>query len=47
MFRTIEGLRWRANLLSKRDPVGNAKIVAKIMRRIRQLEKENVDSRRD
>ena len=44
MFKTIEGLKWRANMLSKRDPVGNARIVAKIMRRIRRLEKENVDS---
>ena len=43
MFKTIEGLKWRANMLSKRDPVGNAKIVAKIMRKVRQLEREQTN----
>lgn len=35
----IRALRARANLLITRDPVVNAKIVAKIERRIRKLEK--------
>lgn len=35
----ISLLRARANLLITRDPVVNAKIVAKIERRIRKLEK--------
>ena len=38
--KTLIGLlRARANLLITRDPVVNAKIVAKIERRIRKLEK--------
>lgn len=35
----IRSLRARAELLITRDPVVNAKIVAKIQRRIRSLEK--------
>lgn len=38
MKATIESLIIRMNLLRERDPVGNAKIIAKLKRRIRALE---------
>lgn len=37
MYKTIEGLKWRRNLLLMRDPVGNARIANKLARRIRAL----------
>lgn len=33
-------MRDRQKLLAARDPAGNANIIAKLVRRIRQLEKE-------
>jgi hypothetical protein len=33
-------MRDRQRLLAARDPVGNAHIIAKLARRVRQLEKE-------
>lgn len=38
MKATVESLTIRMNLLRERDPVGNAKIIAKLKRRIRALE---------
>ena len=38
MTNTIESLQARINLLSQRDPVGNANIINKLKRRIRMLE---------
>lgn len=38
MKATINALTVRMNLLKERDPVGNAKIIAKLKRRIRALE---------
>ena len=39
MYNTIEALKIRMHQLQMRDPVGNARIVAKIRRRIRAMEK--------
>lgn len=39
MNTTIEALKIRMHQLQQRDPVGNAKIVAKLRRRIRAMEK--------
>ena len=39
MNNTINALKVRMNKLQQRDPVGNAKIVAKLKRRIRAMEK--------
>ena len=39
MHNTIEALKIRMHQLQMRDPVGNARIVAKIRRRIRAMEK--------
>lgn len=39
MNNTIEALKVRMHKLQQRDPVGNAKIVAKLKRRIRAMEK--------
>lgn len=38
MYNTIEALKVRINMLQNRDPVGNAKIVAKLKRRLRAME---------
>ena len=38
MFNTIDALKVRINTLQQRDPVGNAKIIAKLKRRIRAME---------
>ena len=38
MTNTVEMLQARINLLSQRDPVGNANIINKLKRRIRMLE---------
>lgn len=39
MYNTIEALTVRINILQNRDPVGNARIVNKLKRRVRALEK--------
>lgn len=39
MNTTIEALKIRMHQLQMKDPVGNAKIVAKLRRRIRAMEK--------
>jgi hypothetical protein len=39
MYNTIEALKVRINILQNRDPVGNARIVNKLKRRVRALEK--------
>ena len=38
MTNTVEMLQARINLLSQRDPVGNANIINKLKRKIRKLE---------
>ena len=38
MFNTIDALKVRINNLQQRDPVTNAKIIAKLKRRVRALE---------
>jgi hypothetical protein len=38
MYNTIEALKVRMNMLQNRDPVGNAKIIAKLKRRVRAME---------
>ena len=38
MFNTIDALNVRINNLQQRDPVGNARIIAKLKRRVRSLE---------
>jgi len=38
MFNTIDSLKTRIHNLQQRDPVANAKIIAKLKRRIRALE---------
>lgn len=40
MARTIESLKNRINLLQGRDPVGNQRLINKLMRKIRAMEKE-------
>jgi hypothetical protein len=43
MNRTAAYYRMRAEMLEKRDPSTNRRIIAKIMRKVRQLEKaENI-----
>jgi hypothetical protein len=38
MYNTIDALKVRVNMLQNRDPVGNAKIIAKLKRRLRAME---------
>ena len=38
MYNTINALKVRINNLQQRDPVGNARIIAKLKRRVRALE---------
>lgn len=38
MYNTIEALKVRIHSLQQRDPVGNAKIIAKLKRKIRSME---------
>lgn len=38
MYNTIDALKVRMNMLQNRDPVGNAKIIAKLKRRVRAME---------
>jgi len=40
MTKTVERLQARINLLQQRDPVGNANIINKLKRQIRQLEQK-------
>ena len=40
MAKTIELLQARINLLQQRDPIGNANIINKLKRQIRQLEQK-------
>lgn len=37
MFNNVEALKIRMNKLQNSDPVGNAKIIAKLKRRIRAM----------
>ena len=39
MFNTIDALNVRIHKLQQRDPVGNARIIAKLKRRVRSMEK--------
>lgn len=39
MNNTIEALKIRIHMLQNRDPVGNARIINKLKRRVRILEK--------
>ena len=39
MYNTIDSLKIRIHQLQQRDPVGNAKIVNKLKRRVRSMEK--------
>lgn len=38
MYNTIEALKVRMNMLQNRDPVGNARIINKLKRRLRAME---------
>lgn len=38
MFNTIDALKVRIHKLQQRDPVTNAKIIAKLKRRVRAME---------
>ena len=38
MFNTIDALKIRIHQLQQRDPVGNAKIIAKLKRKVRSME---------
>ena len=38
MFNTIDALKVRIHNLQQRDPVGNARIINKLKRRVRALE---------
>ena len=38
MYNTIEALKVRINMLQNRDPVGNARIINKLKRRLRAME---------
>lgn len=38
MFNTIDALKVRVHNLQQRDPVGNARIINKLKRRIRTME---------
>lgn len=38
MFNTINALKIRIHQLQQRDPVGNAKIIRKLQRRVRTME---------
>jgi hypothetical protein len=38
MYNTIDALKVRINMLQNRDAVGNAKIIAKLKRRLRAME---------
>ena len=39
MYNTIDALNIRIQLLQNRDPVGNARIINKLKRRVRAMEK--------
>ena len=45
MIHTIETLEIRKDRLEKKDPVGNARIIAKLERKIRQLEQKNLSNK--
>lgn len=38
MFNTVDALKIRIHQLQQRDPVGNAKIIRKLQRRVRTME---------
>lgn len=38
MYNTVEALKVRVHNLQMKDPVGNAKIIAKLKRKIRAME---------
>ena len=38
MFNTIDALKIRIHQLQQRDPVGNARIINKLKRRVRSME---------
>lgn len=38
MFNTIDALKIRIHQLQQRNPVGNARIIAKLKRRVRSIE---------
>lgn len=38
MYNTIDALKVRINMLQNRDPVGNARIINKLKRRVRVME---------
>lgn len=38
MHHTIEALKMRIHVLQNRDPIGNARIINKLKRRVRLLE---------
>lgn len=39
MYNTIEALKIRIQLLQNRDPIGNMRIINKLKRKVRSLEK--------
>ena len=41
MNNTINAFKVRINTLQNRDPVGNARIISKLKRRVRAMEKSN------
>lgn len=38
MYNTIEALNVRIHMLQNRDPIGNARIINKLKRRVRAME---------
>lgn len=43
MKHTIEALENRIHKLARKDPVGNANLIAKLKRKIRAIEKEKAE----
>ena len=41
-MNTIEALKVRISILQNRDPIGNFRIINKLKRQVRALEKHNV-----
>ena len=38
MYNTIDALKVRINVLQNRDPIGNARIINKLKRKVRAME---------
>ena len=47
MNRTIEGIKNRIHLLQERDPIANQRIVNKLKRKIRTIEKSSENTQQN